>query len=109
MNFVLYQKSYDFFLYLSRIIRYFPKSEKFVLSAQIKNKTLEFIGMVIKANKLRDKSVAMLECDVLLEQLKTLLRVAKDLGYMKSAQYENCSKALSEIGRILGGWIKSCG
>lgn len=51
----------------------------------------------------------MLESDILLEQLKTLIRLSKDLEYMKEAQYENCCKALSEIGKILGGWIKSCG
>lgn len=109
MNFVLYQKSYDFYLYLSKIIRYFPKSEKFIISSQIKNKMLDFIGAVIKANKQRDKRESMLESDILLEQLKTLIRLSKDLEYMKEAQYENCCKALSEIGKILGGWIKSCG
>lgn len=109
MNLVIYQKSYDFYLYLNQIIRYFPKSEKFVLSSQIKNKALDFIGLVVKTNKLYDKKDGLLECDVVFEQLKVLIRIAKDMKYMKINQYEHCSKLVAEIGKLLGGWIRAFG
>ncbi len=109
MNLVIFQKSYDFYLYLSQITRYFPKSEKFVLSSQIKNKALEFIGLVVKTNKLYNKKDSLLDCDVALEQIKVLIRIAKDMQYMKSNQYEHCSKIIAEIGKLLGGWIRAFG
>lgn len=49
---VIYQKVYDFMLYLFPIIDRFPKYEKFVLCTQLKNCVLE-IARIIKSYQTR--------------------------------------------------------
>jgi len=107
MNLVLLQKCYDFYLYLNQVTKAFPKSEKFVLAAQLRDLFLEIIRSIIRANKSSDKRRHLLECDVRLEEFKLLLRLSKDLQYLKLRQYEFASGLIVEIGKLLGGWIKS--
>lgn len=108
MNLIILQKSHDFYLYLNQVTRSFPKSEKFVLTGQLKNLFLDIIGLIIRANKSCDKKRHLFDCDVKLEQFKLLLRIAKDMQYLKLNQYEFASLKIVEIGKLLGGWIKSC-
>jgi hypothetical protein len=108
MNLIILQKSYDFYLYLNQVTRSFPKSEKFVLTVQLKSLFLDMIQLIIRANKSGDKKRHLFDFDVKLEQFKLLLRLAKDLQYLKLNQYEFASSKIVEIGKLLGGWMKSC-
>ena len=45
--------------------------------------------------------------DVELTKLKAFLRLAFELGFLPNKKYEVWSKQAVEIGRMLGGWIKS--
>ncbi|ODA44246.1 hypothetical protein THER_1014 [Thermodesulfovibrio sp. N1] len=49
----------------------------------------------------------MYEIDIKIEELKFLLRFAHERRYMSHKSYSHSSERLIEIGRILGGWIKS--
>jgi hypothetical protein len=104
---IIFQKSYDCFLYLHIAIKNFPKSEKFVLAADIKNTFFDMLMLFITANKLQDRRKILIEADVKLDILRFQLRVAKDLQFLKLKQYEILAANLSEIGKMLGGWIKS--
>ncbi|WP_427340948.1 hypothetical protein [Caloranaerobacter sp. DY30410] len=44
-----------------------------------------------------------------LDTLRALIRLSADpqLRYLSLKKYENWSKMLNEIGRMIGGWIKS--
>ena len=105
---IIYQKTYDFILYFFPIIERFPKHEKFALQSQIKNCCLEIQKGVIRANKSRNKRPILFEIDINLEIAKMLIRYSHERKYLSTAKYENASKKLVEIGRLLGGWIKSC-
>jgi len=106
-NLKIYQKVYDFAIYIFPIIDRFPKYEKFVLSSQIKNCVLEIIRAIIKANKSYNKNGVLYEIDIKLEELKFLLRFAYDRRYLAVKSYNHSFERLIEIGKILGGWIKS--
>ena len=103
---VLYQKLYDFLLYIYPIIAKFPKHEKFVLQTQIKNCVIDIQRLVIKANKSTTKKSHLYEADVLLEELKMLIRLSHDLRYINPRQYGIVSGKITEIGALLGGMIK---
>lgn len=108
-NLVIYQKVYDFILYIFPIIDRFPKFEKFVLCTQIKTCAIEIARGIIKANKTKNKRPFLYEIDIKLDELRMLLRLAHDRKYLSHKSYEHSSKLLSEIGKMLGGWIKSAG
>lgn len=102
----MYQKVYDFLLYLYPVIAKFPKFEKFTLQTQIKNCVLDLERCVIKANKSTVKKSHLYEADVLIEELKMLVRLAHDLRYINPRQYGIVSAKIAEIGSLLGGMIK---
>lgn len=103
---VLYQKIYDFLLYIYPVIAKYPKYEKFTLQTQTKNCIVELERVIIRANKSTSKKALLYEADVLIEELKMLVRLAHDLRYISPHQYEVVCRKITEIGAILGGLIK---
>ena len=103
---VLHQKIYDFLLYIYPVVAKFPKYEKFTLQTQVKNCVIDLERCIIKANKSTAKKNHLYEADVLLEELRTLIRLAYDLRYINPHQYGVICQRLSEIGALLGGVIK---
>jgi len=104
---VLSQKIYDFLLYIYPVIERYPKHEKFVLQTQTKNCVLDLSRQVTKANRSTTAKKSLLyEADAILQQLKTLIRLAADLKYLSLHRYEVISGKLKEIGSLLGGLIK---
>ena len=88
-------------------LRQFPKSEKFALAGEIKKIMFNLLRLIIQANKRYFKKTTLQNIDVELQTLKTYVRLSKDLGFLPPKKYEVWSKYLDEIGRMLGGWIKS--
>jgi hypothetical protein len=104
---IIYQKMYDYILYAYPIISRFPKQQRFVLGQRIEVVMLEIAERIVQANKLRNKRPVLFEIDILLEKLKLLIRLAKDLGMVSVRQYGLHCERLDEIGRLLGGWLKA--
>jgi hypothetical protein len=44
---------------------------------------------------------------LIVERERVMLRLAMDLKYISFQQFEFASKAFNEIGRMIGGWLKS--
>jgi four helix bundle protein len=104
---IIYQKHYDLMLYAFPVINRFPKSQRFVLGQQIETSLLQFGLLIIQANQLRQKRGKLMEADTELEKLRYLVRLAKDLQFLTLKKYEIMSQRLNEIGKLLGGWMKT--
>ena len=102
----IYQRQYDLILYAFPIINKFPKSQKFVLGQQIQNSMIDIATMIIEANKTRHRLPTLYRIDIELEKLRMLIRLAKDLRFLSVKQYGLVAEGISEVGRMLGGWIK---
>lgn len=103
------QKTYDMIQYGYICLRQFPKSEKHTLAAEIKQSMYRLLKLIITANKKYYKKTTLQEIDVELEFLRYMIRLSADteLRFLPFKKYENWLKMLNEIGRMLGGWIKS--
>ena len=88
-------------------LRQFPKSEKFSLAQDVKRTMLALLEQIVRANRSRDKRAMLYAIDTELEILRTQIRLAMELQFLPFAKYETWSGHLSEIGRMLGGWLKS--
>ena len=106
---ITYQKFYDLILYSFPIIDRFPLKQKFVLGQQIQNCMIEIVKLMIQANKFGDKHklTNLYYVDVELEKLRTLIRLAADLGFMSHEKYGHHCEKIVEVGKLLGGWIKA--
>lgn len=90
-------------------VRQFPKSERHVLSAQIRLACWELLRLVVIANKRYHKKTTMQDMDAAVDLLRRQIRVAHRLGFLPIRQYEHWARLIDEIGRLTGGWIKSLG
>ena len=88
-------------------IRQFPKSEKHCLGAEIRNTMWNLQRLVITAIRRYHKKATLTDMDIELALLKRQVRAAKDLRFIDFKKYETWCRQLVEIGRMLGGWIKS--
>ena len=106
-NLKIKQKTEDMIKYGYIALRQFPKSEKFSLAQDIKHTMFSLLEQIIRTNRSRDKQAALYAIDTELEILRTQMRLAMDLQFLPFGKYETWSNHLAEIGRMLGGWIKS--
>ncbi len=101
------QKIYDMILYAYPALEQMPKSQKFSLAQDMKHCMNEIMRLTISANKKYTKRTTLQELDVEIASLKVYLRIAHDLKYLDHKKYEVWSRHLVEIGKMVGGWIKS--
>lgn len=103
----IYQKVYDLILYMYPILKRMPKSERHTLSQHIRNSLIDIAKLIVEANKRKNKLPTLYQIDVELEKLRMLIRLAKDLEFISVRRYGIMADKINEIGRMLGGWIKS--
>jgi len=104
----IFSKTYDFLVWISNHTSRFPKSERFRLAKRIEDACFDFYEEIIHAARNQDESRACLEiADEHLYILKVYMRMAKELGFTSPSQYQYASDKLIEIGKLLGGWLKT--
>lgn len=103
---LLAQKVEAMIQYAYVALRQFPKSERHVLSQELRLTLWRILRLVIVSAKRRDprQSLAALDADI--ELLRRQIRLARELGMLPFRQYEVWSRHLNEVGRIVGAWIK---
>lgn len=90
-------------------LRQFPKSELHVMSAEMRLCMWELLELIIICNKRYHKKTTMQELDAKLALLRIQVRMAKNFGFLDFKKYEHWSKLNDELGRMIGGWLKSIG
>ena len=62
---------------------------------------------LIVCNKRYHKKTTLQELDAELDLLRAQVRLAQQLGWLDFRKYEHWATLLDEVGRMIGGWIKS--
>ena len=101
------QKTFDMIEFAYPVLAQFPKSEKFALVADIKRCMDEFLGLLIEAQKKYYKKTTLQSLDVTLAKLRAYVRLAHNLGFLPTKKYKAWTALNVEIGKMVGGWIKS--
>lgn len=108
---IIYEKATNLVIYSKNLLKKYPKSERFDLCADIKNILYQVIEYVIFAWKERnsEERVKILnKIDSKLYLLKTLVRMSYEFKYITDKNFMTWNMHISEIGKMVGGWIKSC-
>jgi len=103
----IFEKIYEIILWLYPTVNKFPKSQRFVLGQHIENTILEILTGIIEANQHKYKVPYLKKISVKLDKLRILLRLSKDLKFISLRQYKFICTKVNEVGRMLGGWLKS--
>ena len=85
----------------------FPKSYRVTLGDRIDNHLLDMIETAVRARYARDKRRLLQSLNTQVELLRHLTRIAVGLSLLQTRQYEYAAKCTEEIGRQIGGWLKS--
>ncbi len=104
----VYQKHYDLMLYAIPLLNKYPKAQRYVLGQHTMDALLEIGELIVQANheKGKERLRSLWKVDEVLERFRLLIRLAKDLKMLPVAQYGNLSERASEVGRLVGGWMK---
>jgi hypothetical protein len=86
----------------------FPRISKYTLGAEIDQIFLKLIELIIQASyaQKNEKSLIVQNASIKLDTLKFLLQTAWELKLLDHKKYSSLSLPLSEIGKMLGGWLK---
>ena len=101
------QKSFDMMKYAHSALAQFPKSENFALVVDIKRCMDLILERIIEGNKKYYKKTTLQELDVEINKLKAYVRLSYILGFLPTKKYEIWSDMVVELGKMVGGWIKS--
>lgn len=101
------QKCEDMIQYGYIALKQFPRSEKFTLASEIKNTMWRLLRYIVICNRRYFKKTTMQDVDAELDLLRAQIRLSMELGFLPFRKYEVWSRHVDEVGRMLGGWLKS--
>lgn len=104
---VALEKTYRFLLWLVPTVEKFPRSQKFLLGDRIQSLALDVLENLVEATDSRRPASALAAANLKLEKLRFLFRLAADLRHLDARRYEFAARAIDEIGRLVGGWLKA--
>jgi len=109
-NLLVYEKCLDLIKYGTIALRQFPKYEKFCLAALMREQQYKILGLVVEANKKYHKQTTLRDLDIAHETLRVFVELAhRRLKYIDHKKYLNWMERVDELGRIIGGWMRSQG
>lgn len=101
------QKAYDLNLWLLGRVAKLPRDFKFTLGDRPQTAGLDLNLALIEAAHSQRQERSLFRASRLLDQLRVLLRMTRDVGALSARQHEFVSGLNEELGRMIGGWIRS--
>ncbi len=107
----LFTKTYDFLSWLMARAEKFPRSQRFYATKRLLDAIFDFQERIIEANALKGRArAARLDlADADLDKVRLYLRLSFKWGWLSEGQYNHAAQAVTEIGKLLGGWKKTTG
>jgi len=105
------QRIYGFYKTFHSYLGKFPKSEKYTLGQTIESNTLKMLEeILLVGNSSIDPSLKkdkLILASSKLDLIKLLIRLSYDIKAIDQKGYIALEEMLQEIGKMLGGWIRS--
>lgn len=99
-------KAYDLALWLLPRVQDFPRSSRFILGDRLIVTMLDVVEGLIEASHRREKRALLEDVSAKLDRLRMLIRLSQDLKLLTLKRYEHAAMAVTELGAMLGGWLK---
>ncbi len=101
------ESMYQFLVWLVPTLEKFPRSQRFLLGDRIESCALDALEGLIDATYSRNRLERLTVVNLRLEKMRFLLRLSCDLRYLDERRYEHAARAVDDIGRLVGGWMKA--
>lgn len=101
------QKIEDMMEYAYPVLQQFPKAEKYSMAADLKRCMDIMLERCVEAEEAYYKKTTLRELDVAVAKCKTYVKMAYRLKFMSYKKFEIINDYLTQIGKMVGGWIKT--
>lgn len=103
----MFVKTETFLVWLLDHTRKFPRHEQPRLARRIEEAAFGFHECLLRAAHSPSARTHLLEADLQLDKLRAYLRLALECRYTAPNQYGYAAEHLLELGKLLGGWLKT--
>ena len=103
---IVITKTYDLIVWVVNHTSRFPRHHRHVLGVRIEQVLYDILELLIEAKYSKQRRSPLETTNRKLETLRFLLRLAKDLKCLELSSYGFGAKAVDEIGRLVGGWLR---
>lgn len=105
----IFHKIYELYKLLHSYQNRIPKSERYTLWQKCENTALDLLEALIETSHLKgeERLNSLYIISNRLDLLKVLMRLANETRTIDNPQYLAIQAILQEIGKMIGGWIKS--
>ncbi|MBI5291875.1 MAG: diversity-generating retroelement protein Avd [Chloroflexi bacterium] len=110
-NSPLFARTFDFLSWLLPRAQNFPRPQRFAVTQRLQNAALDFQELIVDADSARgaNRLERLRQADAALSKVRLYLRLCREWQWLTSGQYEHAARMIAEIGRLLGGWMKTVG
>jgi hypothetical protein len=103
------QSCHELLLWMIPHLDKFPRARRFTLGERLETGLLTVLELVVEAAYTHKKIALLQQANVKLEVVRHLWRLAHELKVMATRQYEHGAKLIDDLGRQIGGWLRSQG
>lgn len=102
------KKAYELYKMFHDYRRIVPKADRFSVYERSETLVIEIIELLLEAGYLKGNKVTCLEkASTKLNVLRIFVRLMKETRVFDVKKYTALQTVIDEIGRMLGGWIRS--
>jgi four helix bundle protein len=105
----IFTRTYDLLTWLLPATNHFPRAHRHTFTQRLLDAAFDLRERLEEANlrqgRARLERLAL--ADEALARLRVYLRLATRWGWLSAEQYEHVAAMVAEIGRLLGGWLKT--
>lgn len=93
-------------LWMLHHVKQYPREERFRLTTRIEQVMFSFHESLLYAAKTKETLYYLRKADAEFDMLRTYIRFAVELNYTSTEQYQYIAEQTTEIGKLIGGWMK---
>jgi hypothetical protein len=105
----IFKKSYDLYKTFNEYRKLVPKQDRFTVFEKSECAILDVLESIMKASgeQKKEKLPTLEKASLKLNMLRVFIRLMKDTKTIDAKKYMILESVIDEIGRMLGGWIRS--
>lgn len=105
----IFKKSYDLYKTFYGYRNLIPKQDRYTIWQRCESLILDILeGILLVSQAQKTEKLSILErTSIKLNLLRIFIRLMKEIKTIDNKKYTTIETIIDEIGRMLGGWIKS--
>ena len=103
------QSCHELLLWLIPQLDKLPRARRFTMGERIEAGLIDVLELLVEAAYTHAKEVPLRRANLRLEVVRHLWRLGFELKDVATRQYEHGAKLIDDLGRQIGGWLRSRG